>query len=301
MDQIAALRAFTRIVETRSFTKAAAHLGMPKSTVSKHIRDLEAHVQAKLIQRSTRAVSLTVEGADYYRQVTRLLSQLDAIDAGLREMSGGAAGRLRVDVHSSMANFLLIPALADFRARYPDIHLALGINDRPVSLIEEGVDCVVRLGALSDSSLVGRTVLVDRLVTCASPEYLARNGEPTSPEDLEAHHRIVGYFSALNGEPWPMLFKVRGAEVRVVRSDVSTNESTGYINLIAAGLGVGQTFRSAVREQLARGTLVPVLGAYTRHTAPLSIIYPPIQTPNTRLRSFVDWLTAYFAERGAGG
>lgn len=297
MDQIAALRAFARIVETRSFTKAAAHLGMPKSTISKHLRDLEAHVQAKLIQRSTRAVSLTVEGASYYRQVTRVLAQLDAADAGLREMSGGAAGRLRVDVHSSMANFLLIPALTDFRARYPDIHLALGINDRPVSLIEEGVDCVVRLGVLSDSSLVGRTVLTDRLVTCASPDYLAGHGEPTSPEDLEANHKLVGYFSALNGEPWPMLFKARGAEVRVVRSDISANESTGYINLVAAGLGVGQTFRSAVRRHLAEGTLVPVLEGFTQHTAPLSIIYPPTQAPNARLRAFVDWLADYVSDR----
>ena len=296
MDQAAALRSFVRIVETRSFTRAAAQLGVPRSSISKQLQDLERHVQAKLIQRTTRAVALTPEGTAYYNQISPLIAQLDLADASIRESSRGIAGRLRVDVPSSMANFLLIPALADFRRRYPLIHLALGINDRPVSMIEEGVDCVVRAGILSDTSLIARTVLRDRLMTCASPDYIARRGEPKSPDDLEAHD-LIGYFSALNGEPWPMLFKSRGEVVRVFKADISANESTGYINMVASGLGVGQIFRSAVRSHLETDSLVPVLERWTQHTIPISVVYPPTREPNARLRAFVNWLADYLGGR----
>lgn len=297
MDQLAALRSFIRIVETRSFTKAAAHLGVPRSTISKQLQDLERHVQAKLIQRTTRAVTLTPEGAAYYQQITPLIARLEQADAGIQESSSGLSGRLRVDVHSSMANFMLIPALADFRERYPGIHLALGINDRPVSIIEEGVDCVVRAGLLPDTSLVARTVLRDSLITCASPDYIARRGEPLSPDDLDANHEIVGYFSALNGDVWPMKFKAQGKEVQIFRSDVSANESTGYINMVASGLGIGQTFRSAVRMQIDSGSLIPVLENWTQQTMPISVVYPPTREPNARLRAFIDWLTEHLSGR----
>ncbi|MEH3148548.1 MAG: LysR family transcriptional regulator [Methylobacterium frigidaeris] len=302
MDQLAALRAFVRIVETRSFTKAAAQLGMPRSTVSKALHDLEVHLGTKLVQRTTRSVSLTIEGTEYYERGRRLVANLDEADATLRGMGAGAKGRLRIDVHSSMANFILIPALHDFQRRYADIQLVVGIGDRPVNLVEEGVDCVVRAGPLPDTSLVAKTILRDRLVTCASPQYLARHGTPTTPATLESGHRIVGYFGGPNGEPWPLRFKGKGGTYRIPRFDTSSNDSTGLINMMAAGLGVGQTHASVIRTHLASGVLVPVLEEWTNDTFPISVMYPSAARMNARLRAFIDWIASHlYAEARADG
>ena len=290
MDHLTAIRAFQRIVETRSFTKAAAHLNMPRSTLSKALRDLEDHLGTKLLQRTTRSVALTMEGAEYYRRVSRLISKLDEAEVALRGMRAAAQGRLRIDVHSSLANFVLIPALGDFKARYPDIQLALGINDRPVNLIEEGVDCVIRAGELADSSLIAKTIYKDRLVTCASPRYLERHGVPHSPADLEQNHQIAGYFSAANGEVWPLRFRTKGAEQRISRFDIASNDSAGLVGLMVNGMGVGQTHASVVSQLMASGALVPVLESQTSLVVPISLIYPPTKRLNARVRVFVDWV-----------
>ncbi|MEQ9969501.1 LysR substrate-binding domain-containing protein [Pectobacterium carotovorum] len=295
MDHLAAIRAFQRIVETRSFTKAAAHLDVPRSTLSKSLRDLEDHLGTKLLQRTTRSVSLTREGAEYYRRIKRLVSRLDEAEAALRGMGEAAKGRLRIDVHSSLANFMLIPALADFRQRYPDIQLALGINDRPVNLVEEGVDCVIRAGVLADSSLIAKTIYKDRLVTCASPRYLERYGIPESPADLELRHQIVGYFSAGTGEAWPLRFRMRGAELCISRFDIASNDSAGLVAMMVNGLGIGQTHASVVSQHVESGALVPILDEYTNVIIPVSIIYPPTKRLNTRVRVFVDWAVERFS------
>lgn len=290
MDQLAAIRAFQRIVETRSFTKAAAHLSMPRSTLSKALRDLEDHLGTKLLQRTTRSVALTMEGAEYYRRVSRLVTKFDEAEVALRGMRAAAQGRLRIDVHSSLANFVLIPALGDFKERNPEIQLALGINDRPINLIEEGVDCVIRAGELADSSLIAKTIYKDRLVTCASPRYIERHGMPESPADLDQHHQIVGYFSAATGEVWPLRFRMKGADQRIPRFDVAANDSAGLVGLIVNGMGIGQTHASVVSQLLASGALVPVLENHTNTVIPISLIYPPTKRLNARVRVFVDWV-----------
>lgn len=290
MDHLAAIRAFQRIVETRSFTKAAAHLGMPRSTLSKALKDLEDHLGTKLLQRTTRSVALTMEGAEYYRRVNRLVSRLDETEAALRGMGAAAQGRLRVDVHSSLANFVLIPALAEFKSRFPDIQLALGINDRPVNLIEEGVDCVIRAGELADSSLLARTIYKDRLVTCASPAYLKQHGVPASAAELEAHHQLVGYFSAANGEVWPLRFRARGEELRISRFDIAANDSAGLVGMLVAGLGIGQVHATVAAGFFESGALVPVLEEQTQASIPVSLIFPPNKRLNARVRVFVDWI-----------
>lgn len=290
MDHLAAIRAFQRIVETRSFTKAATQLGMPRSTVSKALQDLEAHLGTKLVQRTTRSVAPTLEGAEYYRRVSRLVSGLDEADETLRGMAAASKGRLRIEIHSSMANFVVVPAIDDFRARYPAIQLAIGISDRPVNLLEEGVDCAIRAGALLDPSLIARTIFKDRLVTCASPSYLERHGTPRSPADLEAHHQLVGYFSALTGEVWPMQFQGREGEQRITRFDIASNDSAGQIGMMVSGLGVGQTYASVARHLVQSGALVPVLEDWTNGSMPISVIYPQARRQNARVRAFVAWV-----------
>lgn len=296
MDQVPALRAFLRVVETHSFSKAAAHLGMPRSTVSKLVRDLESHLGTRLIQRTTRSMALTAEGSEYYRRVRRLVARLDDADMALRGMGTGTEGRLRVDVPSSFANYLLIPALPDFQDRYPKIQLAIGINDRPINLIEEGVDCVVRLGNLADTTLVAKRILRDHVVTCASPQYLEQFGTPESPDDLENRHRVVGYFAA-HGEPWPLVFKTSSGKREIYGFSVSSNDGTGHLSLLKAGLGVGQLFRSVARQHLESGMLISVLDQWTASQAQFSIVYPPTKRMNARVRVFVDWVMERFSEK----
>lgn len=296
MDHLLAIRTFQRIVETRSFTKAAAHLSLPRSTVSKNLKALEAHLGTKLIQRTTRSIALTTEGAEYYRRISKLVTQLDETEGAMRDIGAAAKGRLRIDLHSSLANFVLMPVLEEFRERYPHIQLALGIGDRPVNLIEEGVDCAIRAGELADSSLIARTLYKDRLITCASPGYLEQCGVPKNLSDLENGHSIVGYFSAATGEAWPLRFRTRGKDKQLGAFDISANDSAALISMLVHGMGIGQTHASVARRFIESGELVPVLEELTHRQFPVSIIYPPTRQLNARVRIFIDWMVARFSE-----
>ncbi|MFP5593910.1 LysR family transcriptional regulator [Kluyvera sp. 142486] len=296
MDHLLSIRTFQRIVETRSFTKAAAHLGLPRSTVSKTLKELEEHLGTKLIQRTTRSVTLTIEGAEYYRRISKIVAKLDDTETALRDMGTAAKGRLRIDLHSSLANFVLLPILDEFRGRYPQIQLALGVGDRPVNLIEEGVDCVIRAGELADSSLIARTLYKDRLLTCASPDYLAQYGTPKTLTDLEDGHKIVGYFSAATGEVWPLRFRNRGGDKLIGRFDIAANDSAALIGMLIHGMGIGQTHASVAKRFIDSGELIPILENSTNTSFPVSIIYPPTKQLNARLRLFLDWIIERFAE-----
>lgn len=296
MDHLLAIRTFQRIVETRSFTKAAAHLSLPRSTVSKNLKALEAHLGTKLIQRTTRSIALTTEGAEYYRRISKLVTQLDETEGAMRDIGAAAKGRLRIDLHSSLANFVLMPVLEEFRESYPHIQLALGIGDRPVNLIEEGVDCAIRAGELADSSLIARTLYKDRLITCVSPGYLEQCGVPKNLSDLENGHSIVGYFSAATGEAWPLRFRTRGEDKQLGAFDISANDSAALISMLVHGMGIGQTHASVARRFIESGELVPVLEELTHRQFPVSIIYPPTRQLNARVRIFIDWMVARFSE-----
>src|SRR5690349_8272335 len=183
-DQIAAMRAFARVVEQGSFTRAATTLSMPKATATKLIQTLEAHLQTTLLHRTTRRVSVTPDGAAYYERAVALLADLEELDGSMRLSQVNPKGRLRIDVSASLATLILIPALADFHARFPEIQIDIGVTDRPVDLIGENVDCVIRAGTLTDQSLIARKIAEMHFATCASPSYLQQKGEPRHPDDL---------------------------------------------------------------------------------------------------------------------
>jgi len=297
MDHLEAIRTFQRIVETQSFTRAAAHLDIPRSTVSKSLRELESHLGVRLINRTTRTLSLTTEGAEYYRRIGKIIAKIDETEMDLRDMGAAARGRLRIDLHSSLASFVLIPLLKEFQTRYPDIQLALGVGDRPINLIEEGVDCVIRAGELADSSLQAKLLYKDRLITCASPDYLERHGIPDSPEALEKNHKIVGYFSAGTGEVWPLRFRQRGVEKHIARFDIAANDSASQINMLINGLGIGQTHASVAAQFIQSGQLVVLMEEITHLRIPISIIYPPTKQLNARVRLFIDWLVEHLSDK----
>ncbi len=298
MDHLLALRAFVRIAEAGSFTRAADSMNLPRSSVSKLLQDLEAHLGTKLVERTTRAVTVTSEGAAYHQRALRVLADIDDMDSVVAGVRVAPKGRLRVDVGSSLANMLVIPALASFQAAYPDIDLQLGISDRPVDLIGEGVDCVIRSGPLADNtSLVARKLCELDWVTCASPAYLAGRNAPRQPADLERGHRIVAYFSAETGRTQPLHYLKGGEPIEIpTPSGLSVNESTAHINALLAGLGIGQTLGFMMRRH--EGALVELLPDFKPKKHVLNLLYPASRFPSQKLRAFSDWIAGVCAVHG---
>ncbi len=305
MDQIAALRAFTRIVETGSFTQAALSLNTPKPTVSKLVQQLEAHLRTRLLIRTTRRLAVTSDGAAYYERAMRLLADLEELDGSISASQARPKGRLRVDVSSTLAQQIIVPALAGFFERYPDIQLHLGTSDRPADLVAENVDCVIRAGAIGDLSLVARRIGELHMMTCAAPAYLQAHGVPGHPSALVSAEatasgpgqapRIVGFLKSGLAEALPMSF-IRGAETLAVTGQyqAAVNEAATYLAVALAGHGVIQAPYVLVREHLASGALQAVLPDWEVPPLALHVVYPPNRHLSTRLRIFVDWVAALF-------
>lgn len=295
LDQLLALRVFVRIADAGSFAKAADSLDLPRSSVSKLLQDLESHLHTKLVERSTRGLTITPEGEAYREQAQKLLAGLEEMDAAAAGARAAPRGRLRVDVGSSLANLVLLPQLPHFRARYPDIELQLGVSDRPVDLIGEGVDCVIRGGDLADTSLIARRLCTLNSVTCATPDYLAVHGVPEHPGDLEIGHVGITYLFPHTGKSLPLHF-TKGDESRAVlpKSIVAFSESTAHTNAVVSGLGIGQIFGFGARPHIAAGRLVSVLEDWAQPTLPIHLVYPATRHPNARLRAFADWAIEVF-------
>lgn len=298
MDQLLAIRVFARVVEAGAFSRAADSLDMPLATVSKLVRSLEQHLGVRLLQRTTRRVSITPEGAAYYERSSRVLKELEDIDSSFSSAHQRPRGRLRIDIGSSTASCVLIPALPDFIALYPDIRIDLGVSDRRVDLIGENVDCVVRGGNADELSLIARPLGRAPWVTCAAPEYLKQHGKPTHPDQLKSAHRIVSYVSPRTGRVMPMHFQKGSERIEIGGvKGMGINESNAHVAAALAGLGVIQTFTYAVKGAIARGELVPVLSAWQPDPHPFFLVYPPDRHMSQRLRAFIDWATQRFAHK----
>ena len=297
MDQILTMRVFARVVEAGTFTKAADSLALPKATVTKQIQHLEARLRVKLLNRTTRRVTVTADGAAYYERTARLLADLDELEASMGNAQTNPQGRLRVDVGSSLASLLIIPALSTFFDRYPDIQLDLGVSDRPVDLISDNVDCVIRGGELTDQSLVARRIGSLPMITVASPDYLRRFGMPTDPQALEQGHRMVNFFSPRTGRMMPNEFAKDGMELALDSSyRIAVNESNAYMAAALAGLGVSQMVTFMAVPHLANGTLVQILPDWAIPSIPIYVVYPPNRHLSAKVRSFVDWAADLFTK-----
>ena len=296
MDQLAAMRAFVRVVEAGTFTRAANMLATPKPTVTKLIQSLEAHVRTKLLNRTTRRVTVTPDGAAYYERVVRLLADLEELDGSMALSQASLKGRLRIDVSASLAMLVIIPALPGFHARYPDIQVDLGVTDRPVDLIAENVDCVVRAGELTDQSLIARRIGELHFMTCAAPAYLARHGEPRHPSELDKDHFVVTYFSSSTGRPFALEFVSSDDRIEIKgRYIVSVNDGNAYVTAALSGLGIIQGPTFMLQQHIAAGELRRVLPDWARDPIPLHVVYPPNRHLSNKLRVFVDWIADLFA------
>ncbi|ALI09449.1 MULTISPECIES: LysR family transcriptional regulator [Pseudomonas] len=298
MDRFDAMQAFVRVVEAGSFTKAAETLHMSKTTVTQLVQQLEARLRVKLLNRTTRKVNVTADGALYYERVIRLLADMDDAETSVSSAQALPRGRLRVDVPSPLAVMILVPALPAFYERYPDIQIDMGVSDRIVDMIDESVDCVVRGGALVDQSLVARRVGDLALGVFAAPSYLARFGRPAHPRELEeSQHRTVGFLWARTGKSLPYAMR-RGSELLHVkgRYALAIDDGNAYLAAGLAGLGVLWLPEYMSRRHQAQGELVPLFEDWHLDPMPLYVAYPPNRHVNAKLRVFIDWVVELMAQ-----
>lgn len=296
MDQIQAMRTFARVVEAGTFTHAADSLELPKATVTKHVQALEERLRVKLLNRTTRRVTVTTDGAAYYDRAVRLLADFDDMEASMTQARATPRGRLRIDVGTSVARLLIIPQLAQFQQLYPDIQIDLGVSDRTIDLISDNVDCVIRGGELSDQSLVARRIGNLEFITVATPAYVARHGAPRHPRELESGHRYVTYFSPVSLRRYPLEFHQGGERIEIGgAAHLTVNESNAYLAALVAGQGVGQITLFQARPHLERGELLQLLPDWPQPLLPVYVVYPPNRHLSAKVRAFVDWAAELFA------
>ena len=295
MDRLDAMRLFLRVVERRSFSLAAQDLGLPRSTATEGVKQLEARLGVRLLQRTTRQVRPTLDGEAYYQRCLSILADIEEAEAAFT--GAKPKGLLRVNVHGILARSFMMPGLPRFLADYPDIQLHFGEGDRFVDLVREGVDCVLRVGHPADSALIGRRIAMLAEGTFASPAYLERFGTPRAPDELDGH-RMVGFLSSATGALLPLEFTVGGAR-RDVTLPVTVSAAGAEIYFAAGRLGLGliQLPRYRLVDDLAAGTMVEVLADTPPAPSPVYVLYPHSRQLSPRVRVFIDWLAAEFAAR----
>lgn len=296
-NQMQAMRVFVRVVEAGTFTKAADSLRIPKPTVTKLVQALENHLRIKLLNRTTRRVTVTPDGSAYFERVVRLLGDLDDIESSVTHAKEKPRGRLRIDAGAAVTSYIILPALPDFLAKYPDIAVECGVSDRPADLIGDNVDCVIRGGPLLEPSLVARHIGDMRWLTCATPGYLAKHGRPAHPTDLESGHVLAGYFYPRSGRMRPLIFERDGKHIEIPPNPrVAVNDSGAHFSSLRAGLGLGQIISFIVSAAGAQQQLLPVLQDWQPAPLPVHVLYPANRHLSTKVRVFVDWVADLFAQ-----
>lgn len=293
MDKLDQLRIFVQVADMGSFIKAAHALDLPRASVSAAVQELESSLATRLLHRTTRRVQLTADGVQLIDRVRPLLGDVEDIFSLFQTRQKEVSGRLSVDVPSRIARRLIAPALPAFLRRYPRLQLGLGSTDRAIDLVREGVDCVVRVGQLHDSSLVVHPLGRLAVVNCASPDYLRAKGVPSRPDDLSQGHEMVGYASPTTAREQPWEFIADG-ELRsvTVASQVVVNNAESYIACCLSGVGLIQIPRFDVQHLLDRGELVEVMPDFRAAAMSVSLLYPHRRQRSRRLNAFIEWFDA---------
>lgn len=295
MDRFQAMQVFIRVVDSNSFSRAADSLGIPRTNVTTAIQNLESLLQVRLLNRTTRRISLTPDGAAYYERCVRILADVDETETLFQNVARGPKGRLRIDVPSSIGKLVLLPNICEFYQRNPDVEIVMGLGDRMVDLVQEAVDCVIRVGELQDSSMVARRIGTFQSITCAAPAYLDQYGEPQQIADLE-QHKAVHYFSSRNGRNLDWDFVVDGKSIVVpVKGKIAVNDSDAYLDCALKGFGLIQAPRFMLMPHLKSGALREVLPEWTPAPMPISVMYLANRHLSPKVRAFVDWTVEIFS------
>jgi DNA-binding transcriptional LysR family regulator len=298
MDRFDAMRVFTRIVERRSFTQAADDLGLPRSSVTDAVKGLEARLGVRLLQRTTRHVSPTLDGEAYYRRCIDLISDLEDAEAGFTGVK--PSGLVRIDVHGTQARHFLLPGLPHFLETYPDLRLHFSEAHHAIDMVREGFDCMLRAGELTtDTSLIRRRVATLRRGTFASPDYIRRFGLPWTPDELESRgHRMVGFYAPDAPEIAPFNFMTGGkSREMLLPAPITVTGPETNIASACLGLGLIQVPRYRVAADLASGALVEVLADHPPAPLPVHVLYSHTRQLSPRLRVVIDWMVEQFRER----
>jgi DNA-binding transcriptional LysR family regulator len=291
LDRIDLFRVFARVVECSSFTRAADMLGLPRSSVSAAVIELEERVGARLLYRTTRKVSPTQDGAAFYERCLRVIADVEEAEGLFQQRGAKPSGKLKVDVPGRIGRLIVAPALPAFLDAYPDIDIDLGVTDRTVNLIEDSVDCVLRVGPLSDSGLIARPIGKLQLINVANPDYLARHGTPQTPNDLKTGHVVVNYASPSTGrvEPWEWV-EAGTLHGLALPGRVTVNSAEAYIACCLAGLGLIQIPAYDVQNHLEKGELTDVMLGYRAEPMAMTLLYPHRRHLSRRVQVFADWL-----------
>lgn len=296
MDRIELYRVFVRVVDCAGFTRAADQLKLPRSTVSEAVRTLEQRLGTRLLHRTTRQVTPTQDGLLFHARCQQLIADADEAEQLFRQSPQSLSGRLKVDVPGRIGRLIIAPALPGFLQAHPQIDVELGMTDRSIDLVEDGVDCALRVGPLQDSRLVARGIGQLPLINVASPAYVERHGMPTHPSQLGMHWGVL-YASPGNGRVEAWEWRENG----ILRSQplagrVTVNSAEAYIACCIAGLGMIQIPAYDVRAELAAGSLLEVMPGHRADPMPMHLLFPHRRHPSQRLRVFVDWLQQVLLE-----
>jgi LysR family transcriptional regulator, regulator for bpeEF and oprC len=300
LDKLRAIQIFMRIAETGSFSKAADLLQLQKGTVTKCVQELESELNVRLLRRTTRRVTVTVEGEQYYKSAAQLLESFEQVEQALGAAQGTPRGRLRIDVVGHLAQALLIPRLPGFYALFPEVQIRLGMSDRMINLIEDNLDCVIRGGHANDPNLVSRKLFAAQWVTCASPAYLAQRGVPAHPRDLLSGHDIVNYEFTHTGKALDFDL-TDGNETIPMQATfrLTVNEFNAVPTAGLAGLGIVRILDYMAQPFLESGRLVAILDAWHSPPYPFYVVYQPARNMQKRQRVFIDWLIEQFVRPAA--
>ncbi|NJC48789.1 UNVERIFIED_ORG: DNA-binding transcriptional LysR family regulator [Xanthomonas campestris] len=295
MDTLESLRAFLRVAELGSFTRAAETLGLPKASVSTAVQRLEASLGTQLLHRTTRRVQLTGDGTAFYQRSRDLLDDMDELQSMFQRERSQLRGRLRVDMSSGIARNFVIPALPTFLAQHPQLEVEISGTDRRVDVVREGFDCVLRVGTLEDTNLVARPLGVFRIINCASADYLARRGTPQRLDDL-AHHDLVHYVPTLGQRSSGFEYRDGPAyQLLPMRGPVTVNNGDAYLAAALAGLGIIQAPASPLRPHLDSGALIELLSAIAPEPMPVTLLYAQRRHLPQRVGAFMDWVAEVMA------
>ncbi len=295
MDRLQAMQVFQRIVETNNLSRAAETLGLPASSVTTILKRLEAELGTRLVQRTTRKLSLTPEGVAYLQHTKRILDDLESVEASFPGRGGKPSGHLKVDVVMSIGRQIILPRLGGFRERYPDVTLTLRLGDRVVNLVEEGLGCAIRTGQLPDSpTLVTRKLGEFQWITCASPAYLEEFGEPRDIDALRKHE-CIGYALSRGGRVLDWEFLAGGEVTRFTpRGHLLVNDTESYVDCGTAGLGIVRAGSYLVNPQIRADRLHPILTQYAAPSVPVSVVYAQNRHLAPAVRAFIDWISDLF-------
>lgn len=297
VDKLLAMEVFARVVETGGITHAADSLNIPKATATTLIQKLEASLGVKLLNRTTRRMSVTPDGAAYYERCVAILAQVRETEELLTHQHTTPRGRLRVEVPTLIARLVIVPALPTFFARYPDIELTLISSERRADLIEEDIDCAIWSGEIDEPNYVTRRVGFLWFATCAAPSYLAQHGQPRHPDDL-AQHRCINHFSSHNGKVADWIFSKNGTRIQAaLQGNIALEDDNSYVAAAEAGLGIARIPAFVLKEAMENGNrLELVLGDWFPEPAPLYVVYPQNRHLSGKIRVFVDWIVQLLSE-----